>query len=72
MGWLVVAGAGFAVAGLVALAWSAAMVVRARRARLPDAELRARVGRALPVNLLGFLLTMVGLGCVGLGVALGG
>jgi hypothetical protein len=57
--------------GLVGVVWSIVLVVRARRAGLDDAGLRARLQRALPVNLGALLLSMLGLMLVVAGVAFG-
>jgi hypothetical protein len=57
--------------GLVGVVWSIVLVVRARRAGLDDAGLRARLQRALPVNLGALLLSMLGLMLVVTGVAFG-
>jgi hypothetical protein len=57
--------------GLVGVVWSIVLVVRARRAGLDDAGLRARLHRALPVNLGALLLSMLGLMLVVTGVAFG-
>jgi hypothetical protein len=45
-------------------------VQRARRAGLSDADLRARIQKALPLNLGAFMLSVLGLGCVVMGVML--
>lgn len=64
-------GALLALLGLAGVIWSIVQVVRARRAGLDDAALRARMQKALPVNLGAFLLSMLGLMCVLVGVLLG-
>ena len=64
-------GAALTLLGLVGVVWSIVLVVRARRARLEDAALRARLQSALPVNLGALLLSMLGLMLVVLGVVLG-
>ena len=64
-------GATLTLLGLVGVVWSIVLVVRARRAGLDDAGLRARLQRALPVNLGALLLSMLGLMLVVTGVALG-
>lgn len=63
-------GAALTLLGLVGVVWSIVLVVRARRARLEDAALRARLQSALPVNLGALLLSMLGLMLVVLGVVL--
>lgn len=57
--------------GLAGVVWSVVLVLRARRAGLPDAALRERLSRALPINLGALLLSLLGLSCVLLGVLLG-
>ena len=64
-------GAALALAGLGGIAGSVVMVVRARRAGLDDAGLRARLARALPVNVGALLLSILGLLLVLVGVLLG-
>jgi hypothetical protein len=51
--------------------WSIVLVVRARRAGLTDDALRARLQRALPVNLGALLCSFIGLMLVVFGVMLG-
>lgn len=67
---LIWAGAALAVLGILGLAWSAAIVMRARRAGLDDAALRARMGQALPLNIGALLVSILGLLCVVVGVIL--
>ncbi len=67
---LVWIGAVLTLLGFVGVIWSAALVVRARRAQLDDAGLRARMGRALPINVGAFMLSMLGLVLVVVGVVL--
>lgn len=64
-------GAALAIAGLGGIVWSVVVVLRARRAGLADEALRARLARALPVNVAAFLLSVLGLLCVVTGVLLG-
>lgn len=68
---LISIGAGLALLGVLGLVWSALIVVRARRARLDEAAFRARMARALPLNLGALLVSVLGLMCVVVGVALG-
>ncbi|MCC7321928.1 MAG: hypothetical protein IT542_13240 [Rubellimicrobium sp.] len=64
-------GAAITALGFAGILWSLASVLRARRAGLADAELRARIQRALPVNIGALLLSILGLMVVGAGVLLG-
>jgi hypothetical protein len=71
MAVLIWIGAALALRGVGGLGWSAVIVVRARRAGLDEAGLRARMARALPINLGALLLSVLGLMCVVTGVLLG-
>lgn len=71
MEWLVWIGAALTLLGLVGLVWSILLVLRARRAGLDDATLRARVQAAMPINLGALLLSFLGLGLVLAGVLIG-
>ena len=68
---LVWIGAFLTLCGLLGVIWSVVLVVRARRAGFEDAALRARIQRALPVNIGAFFLSMLGLMLVVVGVTLG-
>jgi heme exporter protein D len=71
MAVLIWIGAGLTLLGVLGLVWSAVIVVRARRAGLDEAALRARMGQALPLNVGALLLSLLGLMCVVVGVILG-
>lgn len=64
-------GAALAVIGLVGIIYSIVLVTRAKRAGLPDAELRARLAAVLPINLGALLISVIGLMSVVVGVMLG-
>lgn len=64
-------GAALSVIGLIGIGYSIIAVVRAKRAGLPDEELRARIARILPVNLIALFISMIGLMAVIVGVILG-
>ena len=68
---LVWIGAAVTVAGFAGIVWTIVAVLRARRAGLDDAALRARLARLVPVNLGALALSVIGLMCVILGVSLG-
>lgn len=70
MEWLVWGGAAVTLAGFAGIVWSILAVVRARRAGLDDAALRARLNSILPVNIGALLLSMLGLMGVVVGVIL--
>lgn len=63
-------GATLSVIGLVGIIYSIVAVTRAKRAKLEDAELRARLGRVLPINLGALLVSVIGLMCVIVGIVL--
>ena len=64
-------GAALSVIGLIGIGYSIVAVARAKRAGLPDEELRARIARILPVNLGALFVSMIGLMAVIVGVILG-
>lgn len=68
---LVWIGAAISVIGLVGIVLSILKVNKARKEDLTDEELRARIQKALPLNLGAFMLSALGLACVVLGVMLG-
>jgi len=67
---LVWIGAVLSLVGLGGIVASIVKVQRARRAGLSDADLRARIQKALPLNLGAFMLSVLGLACVVTGVLL--
>ncbi|NBD29407.1 MAG: hypothetical protein GVY31_05140 [Alphaproteobacteria bacterium] len=67
---LVWIGAALSLVGLAGIIASIVKVNRARKAGLSDEELRARIQKALPLNLGAFMLSALGLGCVVVGVIL--
>jgi hypothetical protein len=71
MGWLVLLGSVLAIAGLGLLGYCILAAVRAKRAGLPDAEMRARLQRIVTVNMAALMLSALGLMCVAVGVFLG-
>ncbi|QFT64255.1 hypothetical protein SAMN05421853_102361 [Roseivivax halotolerans] len=58
-------------AGLGGLVWTIVRVASARRRNLPDAELRAELQKALPLNLGALFLSVIGLMLVVVGIFLG-
>jgi len=71
MDGLIWGGAAVTLAGFGGIVYSILLVVRARRAGLEDAALRARLQQVLPVNIGALLLSMLGLMAVVVGVILG-
>jgi len=70
MEWLVWIGAALTLTGLVALGYCIVAAFRAKRAGLPDEELRARLQRIVGLNMGALLLSVLGLMSVVLGVFL--
>ncbi len=71
MEWLVWVGAAVSLAGLLGLVWCIVTAMRARRAGLEDAELRARLQRVVVVNMGALFLSVIGLMVVVIGIMLG-
>lgn len=71
MDWLIIVGAIMSVIGLIGLVASALKVMKAKRAGLEDAALRARIQSAMALNMGALGLSVLGLMCVILGVSLG-
>ncbi|WP_106744697.1 hypothetical protein [Yoonia maritima] len=64
-------GAVLSVIGLAGIVYSIITIIKAKRANLPDEEMRARVSKVLPINLGALLISMIGLMAVVVGVMLG-
>ncbi|MEL6685295.1 MAG: hypothetical protein AAFN63_11585 [Pseudomonadota bacterium] len=64
-------GAALSVLGICGIIYSIVAVARAKRANLPDEELRARIAKILPINLGALFVSMIGLMAVIVGVMLG-
>lgn len=71
MDWLIWIGAAISLTGLLGLILSIIRVNNARRANLPDDEMRAAVQKALPLNLGSLFLSVLGLMTVIVGIFLG-
>lgn len=67
---LVGLGAVISVIGLAGIVLSIFQVRKAKKTARDDAELKARIQKALPLNLGAFLLSVLGLMCVVVGVLL--
>lgn len=67
---LVWAGASLSLLGLAGLVWCIIKVWRARRAQLPDEEMRALMARVLPLNLGALFVSVIGLMLVIVGIFL--
>lgn len=67
---IILAGATLSILGLIGIIYSIIAVARAKRAKLDDAELRARLGKLLPINLGALLVSVIGLMLVVVGIVL--
>jgi hypothetical protein len=63
-------GAALTISGLIGIFWCVFVVLRARRANLPDAALRAKLQKVVAWNMGAFLLSALGLVMVVVGVFL--
>ena len=68
---LIWGGVALSLGGLAGLIWCIIFVARARKANLTDEELKARLQKALPLNLGSLFLSVIGLMLVILGIFLG-
>lgn len=65
--WL---GAALSLIGLVGLLWSMVLVVRARRTKMSDDQLREQVRKVLPLNMGALFLSVLGLMLIVTGIFL--
>jgi Na+/melibiose symporter-like transporter len=70
MDLLIILGAVISVIGIAGIILSIVQVRRAKRDTTDDAELKAKIQSAMPLNLGSFLLSVLGLMCVMMGVIL--
>ncbi|MBV2361722.1 hypothetical protein KUH32_18305 [Thalassococcus sp. CAU 1522] len=68
---LIWGGAALSLVGLVGLVWCILRVWKARKAGLPDEDLRAVVQKVVPLNMAALMLSVLGLMLVILGIFLG-
>ena len=68
MEWLVWIGAALTLAGVAGLVWCIVLAMRAKRAGLPDAEMRAALQRVVIWNMAALAVSGLGLMCVVFGV----
>ena len=71
MDWLIWTGAAVSMLGLAGLIWCILTVMRARKANLPDEEMREKLRSVLPLNMGALFLSVIGLMMVVLGILLG-
>lgn len=64
-------GAAISVAGLVGLVWCIVQVARAKREKLSDEDMRARIQKVVPINMAALFLSVIGLMLVVIGILLG-
>lgn len=67
---LIWSGALISLGGLCGLVWCIVYIARARRANLSDEALRARLQRAVPLNLGALFISVIGLMLVIVGIFL--
>ena len=70
MEYLIWIGAGVSLMGVGGLLYCILLVVKARRARLPDEEMRARLQRIVAMNMAALFLSFIGLMMVVVGILL--
>ena len=70
MDWLIWIGAGITLLGVVGLVWCIVLAMRAKKAGLPDAEMRAALQRVVVLNFGALAVSGIGLMCVVFGVML--
>ena len=63
-------GAALSVLGMIGIVASIVMVARAKKAKLDDAEMRARISKILPINMGALFVSMIGLMMVIIGIVL--
>ena len=70
MDWLIWIGAGLTLLGVAGLVYCVVLGVRAKRANLPDDQMRATLQRAVVLNMAALAVSGLGLMCVVFGVLL--
>ncbi|MFT5630696.1 MAG: hypothetical protein ACI82I_002942 [Gammaproteobacteria bacterium] len=63
-------GAALSVLGMIGIVASIVMVARAKKAKLDDADMRARISKILPINMGALFVSMIGLMMVIVGIVL--
>lgn len=72
MEYMIWGGAGLTLLGVLGLLWCVVLGVRAKRASLPEAEVKAQLQRVIALNLGALAISALGLMAVIFGVILGG
>ncbi len=70
MDWLIWVGAALTLLGVAGLVWCIVLAMRAKRAGLPDADMRATLQRVVVLNMAALAVSGLGLMCVVFGVFL--
>ncbi|MCO4847979.1 MAG: hypothetical protein KC448_08415 [Yoonia sp.] len=70
MAMLIWIGAALSVLGMIGIVASIIMVARAKKAKLEDEEMRARISKILPINMGALFVSMIGLMMVIVGIVL--
>ncbi len=70
MQWMIWGGAAVSMLGLAGLIWCIVIVAKARRAHLPEDQMRARLRGVLPLNMGALFLSAIGLMMVVVGIIL--
>lgn len=70
MGNLIWIGSAITVVGLLALLYTVVLVLRAKRAELDDEEMRVRLGKIIPINMVALFVSVIGLMAVIMGISL--
>lgn len=71
MDYLIWAGAGVSVLGLIGILYCIVLVAKAKRAGLPDEELRARLQKVVALNMGALFVSVLGLMMVVVGIFVG-
>jgi len=71
MEYLIWAGAIVSLIGLVGILYCVVLAMKAKRANLPEEEMRARLQRIVMLNMAALFLSMIGLMMVVAGILLG-
>ena len=71
MSALIIIGTTLTGIGLIMLGYCISVAIRAKRANLPDEEMRSRLQRVVAINMGALAIAVIGLMCVILGVFLG-
>lgn len=63
-------GAALSIFGMIGIVASIVMIARAKKAKLKDEEMRARISKILPINMGALFVSMIGLMMVIVGIVL--